>query len=78
MIISKFSQIHDNEYTLKAAAVLNQCIWTRCCPFDSGAETYSWWDQDIEAGECYITTDKYGLTDTDFDDHDGEDAPAGP
>ena len=70
IIFCFFSQVHDNEYTMKAAATLRACLSTRCCP--TGA-TYTWWDQTKNAGECFITTSHFGETETDYDEHDGED-----
>ena len=63
-----FFQIHDNEYTMRAAATLRSCLSNRCC--DS---TFSFWDVLKEAGQCYITTNCYGDAEIDFDDHAGED-----
>lgn len=75
--IKKFSSsaahgfyVHDNEYTMKAAATLRACLSTRCCPTGS---TYTWWDQTKNAGECFITTSHFGETQTDYDEHLGED-----
>ena len=54
---------------MRAAATLRKCLSTRCCP-----TTATFWNQAIEAGQCYITTNHFGELETDFDDHAGEDA----
>ena len=60
---------------MKAVAELHSCIQTRCCPVDDTVNslTYDWWNQTILAGNCSITNERYGLTEIDYNDHDGED-----
>ena len=77
--INKFSTsqargfyIHDNEYTMRAASNLVACLDTRCCPTEVLTIPVTWWDTTLTPGDCKITTDKYGATETDYDAHFGE------
>jgi len=64
--------VHDNEYTMKAASVLRECIRVACCPTDTAALT--WWNTAISGMVCKITDSPYGETDVDYDDHDADDS----
>jgi hypothetical protein len=67
-------QMHDNPFTMLAAATLEQCINTRCCPTmildGTVTDPVTWWDTDYMVNGCRQALGHFGETISDYNSHD--------
>jgi hypothetical protein len=61
--------MHDNPFTMLAAATLEDCINTRCCPTKITEVAVTWWDTDITGNVCKQAQGNFGETISDYEGH---------